>query len=377
MTPEPDPAALPAPRPLPSAAATRLAEALLAWYRAHQRRLPWREELSSYSVWVSETMLQQTRSATVIPYFERWMERFPSIEALAAADEQEVLHAWQGLGYYSRARNLLRAAHLVVQRYGGILPDEPRLLASLPGVGRYTAGAIASIAGNRPVPAVDGNVTRVLCRLFALEGNPTRAPLSRRLWQLAAALIPSGHAREFNPALMELGATVCLPASPRCGECPVAPWCRARELARQREFPQTPARPSPTPVAMAAALACRAGQVLLVRPALEARRWTGLWQFPSVELRPHEDPSHAAERALRECAGIDCAAGERLAVLHHTVTRYRIRLEAYLTSPYGEGVYTTPPRQQCSWFPPSALQDLPLPTPHRRLADALREHKWA
>ncbi|HWZ89432.1 MAG TPA: A/G-specific adenine glycosylase, partial [Polyangiaceae bacterium] len=185
---------------------------LLAWYTKHKRDLPWRKSLDPYAVWVSEMMLQQTQVATVIPYFERWMKRFPDVAALAGADESDVLHAWQGLGYYSRARNLRRAAAEMVSRHAGRVPEQVADLCALPGIGPYSAGAIASIAYGRAEPLVDGNVVRVLSRLFARRGDPTRAPLKTELWELARSLVralpPSGAPGDFNQALMELGATV-------------------------------------------------------------------------------------------------------------------------------------------------------------------------
>ena len=206
--------------------------ALLDHFDGTRRALPWRSERTPYRVMVSEFMLQQTRVEAVIPYYERWLRRFPGWEALADAGEDEVLRAWTGLGYYRRARNLHRAARIVRERYGGELPEDSEALKRLPGVGEYTAGAVASIAFGRAVPAVDGNVKRVLCRLFDLE-----APTAARLREKAAALVDPGRPGDFNEALMELGATVCTPRSPGCGGCPVRGWCRARAAGTVAERP--------------------------------------------------------------------------------------------------------------------------------------------
>jgi A/G-specific adenine glycosylase len=348
----------------------RISRPLLAWFRAEQRDLPWRRDADPYAVWVSEIMLQQTQVATVIPYFERWMARFPTVHALASAEEDEVLHAWQGLGYYSRARNLLRAAREVVARHRGRIPDSVEELRTLPGVGRYTAGAIASIAYNRPAPIVDGNVQRVLTRLFALGGDPRRAPLEPRLWHLAELLIPERAARDFNPALMELGARICVPVNPRCGICPVALACEARRLGIQDQFPETAPRPKTTPVRMAAALVRCGDRLLIVQRRADESRWAGMWQFPSVELTEGETGVEAARRAARDTVGLDVRPGARAAVLQHSVTRFRITLEAFECEPL-EGTPRAAGCQAWSWVEPARLTEYALPAAHRRIADRL------
>lgn len=327
-------------------------------------------------------MLQQTQVSTVIPYFERWMQRFPTVEALAGAEEGEVLHAWQGLGYYSRARNLLRGAREVVGRFGGRVPDEPSELLTLPGIGRYTAGAIASIAYNRPAPILDGNVIRVLTRLFALRGDPRKAPLQNRLWELAELLIPEGHAREFNPALMELGATVCTPARPRCGDCSVAAACEARALGVQEELPEMPAGPQITPVAMAAALVREGDRFLLVQRAENASRWAGMWEFPNSEVGERESSPQAACRAVRDAAGLRVECGARATLIRHSVTRFRITLEVYHCMLAAESVVEagrgpadradrTEESRRWEWVSPAGLAEYPLPAAHRKIADRI------
>ncbi|MFN3653437.1 MAG: A/G-specific adenine glycosylase [Armatimonadota bacterium] len=361
---------MPPPAPLeeafPPDRRERIRTELLAWFQREQRDLPWRRDPSPYAVWVSEMMLQQTQVATVIPYYERWMARFPTLESLAAADEQEVLHAWQGLGYYSRARNLLRGAREVVERLAGVLPRDPAALRALPGIGPYTAGAIASIAYNVPAPIVDGNVIRVLTRLGALRGDPQRAPLKQQLWRLAELLVPRESARDFNPALMELGATVCVPVNPRCGRCPVAAECDARRLGVAAELPETAPRPEPTPVRMAAAVVRRENRLLLVQLPPDAPRWAGMWQFPNVELEPDERPEAGAERAARLRAGVAAVPKQRLAVIRHGVTRFRITLEAWECEA-AEG--SPEPGELAAWIAPEQLGDYPLPAAHRRIAD--------
>ena len=212
-------------------------QALLRWFRENARDLPWRKNRTPYAVWVSEIMLQQTQVATVIDYFNRFMKRFPTVEKLARARQDTVLKMWEGLGYYTRGRNLHKAAKLITSDYSGQLPDTVDQLQKIPGIGRYTAGAIASIAFNRPAPILDGNVIRVLCRLFCIDGNPMDTPVKNQLWDLADTLVHTKHPGDFNEAMMELGATVCTPQNPSCLLCPLKNHCQAMKTGRQHELP--------------------------------------------------------------------------------------------------------------------------------------------
>jgi A/G-specific adenine glycosylase len=264
---------------------TGLTSALLDHFDAHRRAMPWRETSDPYAIWVSEVMLQQTRVDTVVPYFRRWLEKFPDVDALAGAPLDDVLKAWEGLGYYSRARTLHRAAGVVRERYGGRVPSDPDELRELPGVGEYTAGAVASIAFGVRTPAVDGNVRRVRSRLHDLED-----PRPSRIRELAAELVPAERAGDFNQALMELGATVCTPRSPSCDTCPVAAWCRARERGTQELRPR-PRSAGRIPVeAVRTAVVVRGDDALLLvrRPAVGLL--AGLWEFPGDPGAAAEDP---------------------------------------------------------------------------------------
>jgi A/G-specific adenine glycosylase len=350
------------------------AEALLAWFRAHQRDLPWRRTGDPYAIWVSEVMLQQTQVQTVLPYYERFMQRFPTLEALAGAPEEDVIREWAGLGYYARARNLRRGAQAVLAEYGGQIPREAPKLLRLPGVGRYTAGAIASIAYNEPAPILDGNVMRVLCRVFGLRGNPKSAPLQNRLWELAEALIPVGAAREFNPAMMELGATVCLPVAPRCDMCPVAELCVARREGIQEQLPETPPAPATEALRTVAGVLWREGRVLLARRR-PGGRWSGMWQFPNGEVGPEETWQEALVRGLRETVGVDADVGPPAGTFKHTVTRYRVTLRAYHVSDF-RGEPAPVGCAECAWVTPEQLADYGLPAAHRRLAEAVRR-QWS
>ncbi|WP_054023338.1 A/G-specific adenine glycosylase [Bacillus sp. FJAT-28004] len=275
---------------------------LLNWYRLIKRDLPWRMNRDPYRVWVSEIMLQQTRVDTVIPYYNQFMSKFPTVRALAEAPETEVLKSWEGLGYYSRARNLQAGAKEVVERYGGIVPDDKASVAGLKGVGPYTSGAIMSIAFNRPEPAVDGNVMRVLSRYFCLEDDIAKASTRVSIEKLAASLIPEGAAGDFNQALMELGALVCTPKSPSCLPCPVMEHCEARLAGRETELPiKTKAKP-PRPEFRAAAIVVGSGEnegKVLVRQRPATGLLAQMWELPHL-LLPLDKTKWLDETAPKE-----------------------------------------------------------------------------
>lgn len=256
----------------------QLRAALAAWFGLHARDLPWRRTRDPYSIMVSEFMLQQTQVITVIDFFQRWLVRFPTFQALAAAHEAQVLHAWQGLGYYSRARNLHRAAQLVVSDHGGQLPDDLAAIARLPGVGPYTAGAISSFAFDRATPAVDANIARVLARLLDFNAPIDSTPGNALIWQAARELLPKAHGCEHTSALMELGALVCLPRQPKCGSCPVHEWCLAKNPER---LPVKKARRQTVRLAEDCAWIVEDERVLLQQQT--GARWRGLWKLPELD----------------------------------------------------------------------------------------------
>jgi A/G-specific adenine glycosylase len=341
---------------------TLLQRLLLSWYESRKRDLPWRSTSDPYAIWVSEVMLQQTQVKTVLGYYERWMQRFPTVKALAAADDADVLHAWQGLGYYSRARRLLSGARAVTERHAGKLPRNVDALLALPGIGPYSAGAIASIAFGLPEPIVDGNVVRVLCRLFALEGDPAKAPLKKELWRLARELVPADKPSEFNQSLMELGATICTPSSPRCTECPVAKQCQALARGLAQELPQLAKRKAPTEVTTAAAYVRRGDAVLLRQLSHDAPRWAGLWVLPFAELLRTEKAPAGALRALSEI-GLKGAAKTTLREARHTITRFRITLSVVECA--------LAPRTRATLFTRQQTEQLALPSIHARILKAL------
>jgi len=274
----------------------RLSSKLLTWYNLNKRTLPWRGRLSAYAVWVSEIMLQQTRVETVIPYFDKWMHLFPNIRALANASEHAVLNAWEGLGYYSRARNLHKAARIVAEQYNGEIPRDLDELRKLPGIGRYTLGAIASIAFGMDVSALDGNIKRVYARIFDIE-QPVDSPVGEKiLWQLADENLPKGQAGDYNQALMDLGATICVPKNPRCLICPVMERCKARQNGTQNERPvMKPKKEVPHYVHAAGVVIERRKVLLAQRPSKGLLG--GMWEFPNG--RVDGDPAKGLSRALK------------------------------------------------------------------------------
>lgn len=343
---------------------------LRAWYRRERRALPWREAPTPYRVWVSEVMLQQTQAATVAPYFERWMRRFPDLAALAAAPTAAVLEVWQGLGYYSRARALHAASRQLVASGAGGVPAGVAELRRLPGVGAYTAGAIASIAFGAREPAVDGNVERVLTRWWGLAGDPRRAPLRGQLWELARRLVASGAPGELNQALMELGARLCRPRNPVCAACPLAAYCRAHAVREECRYPERGPRAASREVAMAAVVVGHGERVLVVRAPPTAQWWTGLWHFPYAAVGLGERPVAAATRAAAAaCEGV---VGDLTGFLElrHQVTRHRIVLHVFRGVVAGE---EAPGRRRrgLAWRRPGELEALGMPAPHRRVARAL------
>ena len=347
-------------------ARARLRRALRRWYVRHRRDLPWRHDRDPYRIWVSEVMLQQTQVAAVVPYFQRFLQAFPTLADLAAADVQEVLRLWEGLGYYRRARDLHRAARQIVAEHGGRLPRDPALLGRLPGVGRYMVGAVLSQAFDQRLPIVEANSQRVLCRLFGQRSDPRRGPTQRWLWQAAAALLPRRHVGEFNQALMELGALVCTPAAPRCPACPLRRQCAAHRLGLQEEIPARPAPPRIEEVREAAAVVRRGRSVLLVqRP--EPGRWAGMWEFPHGPLGDGETHEEALARLLPALTGLSANLGPELATIRHGITRFRITLVCF-EAQYRSGKFHSSFYRQGRWVAPAELERYPFSVPQRRLA---------
>lgn len=335
---------------------------LVAWYARHGRDLPFRRDPDPYRVWVSEIMLQQTTVATVGPYYTRFIGRFPTLQALAAAEEPEVLALWSGLGYYHRARNLLKAARLVRDHHDGEIPRELSALLSLPGIGAYTAGAIRSIGHNLPAAALDGNVLRVVARLAARAGDPARAATRRAIESLVLAMIPEGEASRFTQGLMDLGSGVCTPREPRCLLCPLSDDCLALRRGLTGRIPAPKRGADPVAVSLAAVVVRREGECLLTRRE-EGTLMRGLWEFPIAEPASR----YAAEKLARRFgARLVGPVGE----VRHTITRYRMKITIYEAKPTG----TAP--APARWLPLAQIaaaggSPLPLTGAARKIARRL------
>lgn len=351
-------------------AMNRLASKLLAWYRLNQRTLPWRGHPSAYAVWVSEIMLQQTRVEAVIPYFEKWMRLFPDVHSLANASEHAVLNAWEGLGYYSRARNLHKAAKIVAEQYNGEIPRDLEELRKLPGIGRYTLGAIASIAFGMDVAALDGNIKRVYSRIFDVT-VPVDSPAGEKiLWQIADKNLPKGHAGDYNQALMDLGATICVPKNPRCLICPVMKFCEARQNGTQNQRPvKTPKKDVPR-YTNAAAVVIERGRVLLAQRPSEGLLG-GMWEFPNG--RVEEDPAQGLPKALKTAYNLRLRVirtSERrvqpLGIVDHGYSHFSVTVHVFpcelLSAPEGTNL---------KWISLKKLDDYPMGKIDRQIANII------
>jgi A/G-specific adenine glycosylase len=340
---------------------------LLPWFRRHQRDLPWRRSLDPYRVWISEIMLQQTQVVTVIPYFNRFIAAFPTAAALAAADENEVLRLWEGLGYYRRARQLHAAAKVIVSDHGGKFPQTHEQIWQLPGIGRYTAGAIASIAYDQREPILEANTVRLLSRLFAQPGDPSTTAAQSALWQFAEAIVPARNCGQFNQALMELGSLVCTPRMPRCDACPVSELCAAFQQGKQDQIPGAKAKPSIEAVREAAVVIWNRGKVF-VRRRSAGERWAGLWDFVRFPLVARRGPAlHLEMNAkVQEQTGLSIGDIEKIATLKHGVTRFRITLDCYRADYVTSQVRLQ--KGEWRWIAPQELEHLPLSVTGRKLS---------
>jgi A/G-specific adenine glycosylase len=350
--------------PVPRALLKRIRVRLLAWYDANARDLPWRHTRDPYSIWVSETMLQQTRVETVIPYYARFLERFPDVASLAQADLESVYELWTGLGYYSRARNLHSAAQSVVNDWSGTLPGRTEQLRELKGVGRYTAGALVSIAFDREEPVVDGNVIRVLARFLGVHDDVGETRVVERFWQVAAALVMGPRPGDLNQALMELGATICTPRSPDCESCPLNVSCEALASGETSTLPIKKKRTRVQRAEAAAVWIERRGRVLAVRRP-EAGLLGGLWELPGGDLRPGEHPAEGLRRCLAESLGLSVDDLEPAGKVEHLFSHRRLQLHVFRGSG-SSGRVRRKGFQEHRWLAPSGLASLPHGGPTRK-----------
>ncbi len=327
---------------------------LLRWFEKKGRDLPWRRTQDPYAIWISEVMLQQTQVATAIPYYEKFLRAFPTVRDLARADLSRVLKVWEGLGYYSRARNLHRAAQMVLRHFGGEIPGTLDDLLNLPGIGRSTAGAILSIAFNKKFPILDGNVKRVLSRLFVT----TRENF---LWEIAESLIPEGEARSFNQALMDLGATLCTPMTPKCQSCPLRSACKAKASGNPERYPPRRAKKKIPHVHAVAGVIQKDGKVLL-RQRPPSGLLGGLWEFPNWKAEEESRSSLLKlKNRVRKELEVDVRIEEPLGVFKHTFSHFKLTLHVYRCKVLSE-------KGNQKWVPLSKLHQLPMSALHRRIA---------
>jgi A/G-specific adenine glycosylase len=353
-------------------------ERLVVWYSEAQRVLPWRADHDPYRILVSEMMLVQTTVTAVIPYFERFLSRFPNFRALAAANESEVLKAWEGLGYYRRARQLHAAARTIVQEHGGAMPDDAAAVRALPGVGRYIAGAILSFAFDRPEPIVEANSQRVLARLLAIRTNLQTYSARERIWRAAEQLVPATGAGSFNQALIELGALVCTPRQPACLLCPLAGLCEARRLGLQDVVPVLTPKPAPLAVTEVCAIVIRDGRILIVQRGLGGL-WEQFWEFPTIHVdgvdpagRSFGAPVELAQ-GIKRLTGISVELGSPSKTLTYSVTNHRVKLVAHLAR--GRAGIPKPGAGllDARWVEPAALHEYTFSSANRRLIAWIRQ----
>lgn len=344
---------------------------LLAWFAVHQRPLPWRRTYSPYHVWISEIMGQQTQMERVAVYFQRWIDQFPDLAAIAAAPEQEILKAWEGLGYYSRARNIQRTAQQLLAIGQAEIPAQYHQLLALPGIGPYTAAAISSIAFNLPHPLLDANVERLFARLADIDSPLKQGASQKRLAAMAETLLHRDDPRSFNQALMELGALVCTPKKPDCGHCPVRPHCRALRLDTVDLRPLPAVRQQRIDIVMACGI-IRRGPLFFIQQRLADDLWGGLWEFPGGRLEEGETPIQAAAREVEEETGWQVRELTPFTTVVHHYTRYRVTLHGFfcrLPDPPTAPVLTA--ASQYAWVDRAALTGYPYPAGHRQLVVAL------
>ncbi|MGY4690544.1 A/G-specific adenine glycosylase [Salibacterium sp. K-3] len=342
---------------------------LLSWYEHHKRELPWRQNQDPYRVWVSEIMLQQTKVDTVIPYFHRFMEWFPDPESLAYADEEQVMKAWEGLGYYSRVRNLQTAVKEVVEEYGGTVPEERSEFSSLKGVGPYTAGAVLSIAYEKPEPAVDGNVMRVFSRIFNISDDIGKAKTRKRFEALVAPFLEGVKPSAFNQAVMELGALVCTPKSPGCLLCPVQDFCEARRQGTAEELPVKAKKKAPKAKDMAAVVLKNKDGRMLIHQRGESGLLARLWEFPNTEVPGQQAREEALKQYLAEEYGVTAEIGEPLQKVEHVFSHliwYITVFEAWTDD-------TAVRNADSLWVTMEETEDYAFPVSHQKILEDRKE----
>lgn len=350
--------------------APAIRKALLRWFREEARDLPWRKTKEPYHVWLSEILLQQTRVDQGLPYYERFLAALPTLESLAAASEHDVLKLWEGLGYYTRARNLHKAARQVMEQYGGRLPERAELLQLLPGVGKYTAGAIASIAFNERAPVVDGNVKRVLSRIFNIAQSIDDTAVDKKLWAMADALVPESDPGDFNQAMMELGARICTPKKPDCGSCPVAVECEACKRGVQEKRPVRKAKKTVPHKEIVVAVIAHEGRYLIGKRPPEGML-AGLWEFPGGKLEAGESHQDALRRECEEELGVKVKVGGMIASVNHAYTHLKVTLNVYRCT-IEKGKPKSKIHTELTWASPEEFDNFAFPKGNHKFLNLLK-----
>jgi A/G-specific adenine glycosylase len=339
---------------------------LLRWFDTNQRDLPWRKSKTPYRVWISEIMLQQTQVATVIDYYRRFLKRFPNVKKLAAANESEVLKLWEGLGYYRRARQLHAAAQVIVDQHQGKFPTDFEQVLALPGVGRYTAGAILSISQDQKLPILEGNTIRLFARLMLMDDDTTSTVNQKSLWAYSESLLPRKRAGDFNQALMELGSEICKPRNPLCSDCPIKMHCPTRAENRQREIPK-PKKPPKYEDIQEAVLLVQRNERILIRLCLPDERWAGLWDFPRFGMTSLNSKKQLADE-LKKATGLSTRLTDQDITIKHAVTRFRITLNCYSADKIQGRLKSG---TTFEWVELTKLAELPLSITGRKIATRL------
>lgn len=349
--------------------------ALLKWFDSNQRDLPWRKKKTPYRIWISEIMLQQTQVATVIDYYKRFMKRFPTVKKLAAAEQSEVLKLWEGLGYYRRARQLHAAAKLVDENHKGKFPETFDEVLALPGIGRYTAGAILSISLDQSLPILEGNTIRLFARLMPMLVDPKTSASQKLLWGFSESLVPKKRAGDFNQALMELGSEICTPKSPECSECPVIKFCPTFHDGLQEKIPAPSVKMKYVSIYEAVVLVGKnvgtARAKYLIRLCGAGERWTGLWDFPRFELGDRA-PETWLPGQVKELTGLNVMVGPASERMKHSVTRFRITLDVFRSEEVS-GRLLSKSNETFRWASVEELSDLPMSSTGRKIADRFCE----
>lgn len=348
-----------------------LSDALLAWFAENRRDLPWRRTYDPYHVWISEIMLQQTQMDRGVEYFNRWMGLFPDIRVLAAADELTVFKAWEGLGYYSRVRNIRKAAGILVAEHGGRVPDDYDTLRALPGIGPYTAAAIMSIAFDRPCPVIDANVARVFARLRDIDRPMKEREVQRDLHDQLAEMLAGVSPRDFNQALMELGALVCTPKNPDCPGCPLQPYCRSLRAGTVADRPVGKGKAEQIGIVMACAIVEHGGRIF-IQQRQDDDIWGGLWEFPGGRLKDGEMPEEAAVRELFEETELRAVNPQPFKAVVHHYTRYRVTLHSFRCALADEPAPRLHAAKQFRWVAPEEIDRYPFPAGHRQLVAMMK-----